>query len=205
MRPPSRSLGYSTGSGVPWIRQESCSSRAGTTGGRGCPVSSAASTGGLNNRAENSHQLTRRRERQMRRFESARQAQRFLSGHDQIANIFRLHRHHVTASEHRPQGRMHSKRGPTSAGLPPWPEFCSPSRLAGHLGQPRANNLTVPCAKPRPEPGQASAPCLHPHLPSSAAAQAPRHRPRLETQSGVGVTRWVVTQALGHRSLGHGG
>src|ERR671927_1210298 len=34
---------------------------------------------GLNNRAENSHQPSRRRERQMKRFKSARQAQRFLS------------------------------------------------------------------------------------------------------------------------------
>jgi hypothetical protein len=45
---------------------------------------------GLNNRAENSHQLTRRRERIMKRFRSARQAQRFLSVHDQIANIFHV-------------------------------------------------------------------------------------------------------------------
>src|SRR3954466_6092392 len=44
---------------------------------------------GLNNRAENSHQPTRRRERQMKRFSSARQAQRFLSPHDQISNLFR--------------------------------------------------------------------------------------------------------------------
>src|SRR3954447_23799852 len=43
---------------------------------------------GLNNRAENSHQPTRRRERQMKRFKSARQAQRFLSAHDQINNLF---------------------------------------------------------------------------------------------------------------------
>ncbi|QQP87533.1 IS6 family transposase [Skermanella sp. TT6] len=34
---------------------------------------------GLNNRAENSHQPTRLRERQMKRFKSARHAQRFLS------------------------------------------------------------------------------------------------------------------------------
>jgi Resolvase, N terminal domain/DDE domain len=40
---------------------------------------------GLNNRAENSHQPTRRRERLMKRFKSARQAQRFLSVHDQVA------------------------------------------------------------------------------------------------------------------------
>ena len=44
---------------------------------------------GLNNRAENTHQPTRRRERMMKRFKSAGQAQRFLSVHDQIANLFR--------------------------------------------------------------------------------------------------------------------
>jgi putative transposase len=43
---------------------------------------------GLNNRAENSHQPTRRRERIMKRFKSAGQAQRFLSAHDQVANLF---------------------------------------------------------------------------------------------------------------------
>jgi len=41
---------------------------------------------GLNNRAENSHQPTRRREWIMKRFKSPRQVQRFLSTHDQIAN-----------------------------------------------------------------------------------------------------------------------
>ena len=56
---------------------------------------------GLNNRAENSHQPTRRRERQMKRFKSARQAQRFLSAHGQISNLFHLRRDHVTASQHR--------------------------------------------------------------------------------------------------------
>jgi putative transposase len=44
---------------------------------------------GLNNRAENSHQPTRRRERIMKRFKSAGQAQRFLSIHDQVGNLFR--------------------------------------------------------------------------------------------------------------------
>jgi transposase-like protein len=38
---------------------------------------------GLNNKAENSHQPTRRRERQMKQFKSAGQTQRFLSAHDQ--------------------------------------------------------------------------------------------------------------------------
>src|ERR1700745_4315009 len=56
---------------------------------------------GLNNRAENSHQPTRRRERQMKQFKSAGQAQRFLSAHDQINNLFHLRRDHATAAEHR--------------------------------------------------------------------------------------------------------
>jgi putative transposase len=56
---------------------------------------------GLNNRAENSHQPTRRRERQMKRFKSAGQAQRFLSTHDPINNLFYLRRDHITAAEHR--------------------------------------------------------------------------------------------------------
>ncbi len=56
---------------------------------------------GLNNRAENSHQPTRRRERQMKRFKSAGQVQRFLSAHEQINNLFHLGRYHVTASEYR--------------------------------------------------------------------------------------------------------
>ena len=44
---------------------------------------------GLNNRAENSHQPTRRRERIMKRFKSAGHAQGFLSVHDQVANLLR--------------------------------------------------------------------------------------------------------------------
>ena len=56
---------------------------------------------GLNNRAENSHQPTRRRERQMKRFTSAGQAQRFLSAHDQINNLFHLRRDHLPARQYR--------------------------------------------------------------------------------------------------------
>jgi putative transposase len=56
---------------------------------------------GLNNRAENSHQPTRRRERQMKRFKSAGQAQRFLAAHDQINNLFPLGRDHLSATEYR--------------------------------------------------------------------------------------------------------
>jgi putative transposase len=53
---------------------------------------------GLNNRAENSRQPTRRRERQMKRFKSARHAQRFLSAHDQVSNLF-LRRHCLPATQ----------------------------------------------------------------------------------------------------------
>jgi putative transposase len=56
---------------------------------------------GLNNRAENSHQPTRQRERQMKRFKSAGQAQRFLSAHDGIGNLFHLRRHQVPAAQYR--------------------------------------------------------------------------------------------------------
>jgi putative transposase len=55
---------------------------------------------GLNKRAENSLQPTRRRERQMKCFKSARQAQRFLSIHDPISNLFHLRRHQLTATSY---------------------------------------------------------------------------------------------------------
>src|ERR1700736_5558514 len=69
---------------------------------------------GLNNRAENSHQPTRRRERQMKQFKSAGQAQRFLSAHDQINNLFHFRRDHVTAAEHRASRTQNSESGPKS-------------------------------------------------------------------------------------------
>jgi len=43
----------------------------------------------LNNRAENSHRPTRRRERQMQRFKSPEQAQRFLSSHAEAFRVWR--------------------------------------------------------------------------------------------------------------------
>ena len=55
----------------------------------------------LNNGAEVSHQPTRRRERQMQRFKSARSTQRFLSAHGRIHNHFQLRRHRLTADQHR--------------------------------------------------------------------------------------------------------
>ena len=56
---------------------------------------------GLNSRAENPHQPTRRRERRMKRFKSARHTQRFLSAHDQINNLFHPRRHRLSAAQYR--------------------------------------------------------------------------------------------------------
>lgn len=55
----------------------------------------------LNNRAENSHQPTRLREKKMRRFKSARHAQRFLSAFGRIYEHFKPRRHRMNAQEYR--------------------------------------------------------------------------------------------------------
>ncbi len=63
----------------------------------------------LNNRAENSHRPTRRRERQMQRFKSSlqaqrflsAQAQRFLSAHAFIYGHFHPRRHRMAANRYR--------------------------------------------------------------------------------------------------------
>ena len=54
-----------------------------------------------NNRAEVSHEPTRQRERQMRRFKSVGQAQRFLTVHGEVGNLFRLGRHVIRATHYR--------------------------------------------------------------------------------------------------------
>jgi putative transposase len=54
-----------------------------------------------NNRAENSQQPTRERERRCRRFKSAKEAQRLLSTYSTICNQFRQRRHLVSADTHR--------------------------------------------------------------------------------------------------------
>ena len=54
-----------------------------------------------NNRAEASHEPTLQRERQMRRFKSMKQAQRFLSVYGVVNNLFRLGRHLLRACHYR--------------------------------------------------------------------------------------------------------
>lgn len=56
---------------------------------------------GMNNRAENSHQPTRRRERIMKGFKSAGHLQRFISIHDPVANLFDIPSHDIPSDHHR--------------------------------------------------------------------------------------------------------
>jgi putative transposase len=54
-----------------------------------------------NNRAEQSHEATRVRERGMRKFKSVRQAQRFVSAHAAVSNLFNLGWHLVRSQHYR--------------------------------------------------------------------------------------------------------
>jgi len=54
-----------------------------------------------NNRAEQSHEATRVKERGMRRFKSMVQAQRFVTAHAAVSNLFNLGRHLVRAEQYR--------------------------------------------------------------------------------------------------------
>ena len=56
---------------------------------------------GLNNRAENSHQPTRQRERLMCRFKSAERARRFLGPFGAIGDHFRVGRYRTVAATRR--------------------------------------------------------------------------------------------------------
>ena len=73
----------------------------------------------LNNRAENSHQPTRQRERTMRRFKSAGQAQRFLSAFGLILEHFRLRRHRLTAAAYRAERHRRFHAWAEVTGRPP--------------------------------------------------------------------------------------
>jgi putative transposase len=73
----------------------------------------------LNNRAENSHQPTRQRERRMQRFKSPGQAQRFLSAYGPIMQHFRPRRHRFSAPAYRQEmkNRFHLWQDITTTGL----------------------------------------------------------------------------------------
>jgi putative transposase len=75
----------------------------------------------LNNRAENSHQPTRQRERRMGRFKSPGHAQRFLAAYGPIAAHFRPRRHRLSAAAYR---ETRTERFAT------WPEVTSVAATA---------------------------------------------------------------------------
>ncbi|WP_033328729.1 IS6 family transposase [Streptomyces yerevanensis] len=77
----------------------------------------------LNNRAENSHQPTRQRERAMKGFRSTGGAQRFLSAFSGISPHFRPRRHLMTAPDHRAEMTV---------------RFATWDQVTGVTGQPAA-------------------------------------------------------------------
>jgi putative transposase len=85
---------------------------------------------GLNNRAENSHQPTRVREKRMRKFKSPGQAQRFLSAFELIRGHFHPKQHLLTASEYRQEMCQRIENWRELAGIESaaWPELLFSSR-----------------------------------------------------------------------------
>ena len=82
--------------------------------------------GRLNNRAENSHQPTRERERRMRRFKSMKHAQRFLSTHGQVSNHFRCGRHLMRAYHYRTKMTKQFEKWRMVCGLQPVAQSSNP-------------------------------------------------------------------------------
>ncbi|WP_460427120.1 DDE-type integrase/transposase/recombinase, partial [Azotobacter armeniacus] len=109
---------------------------------------------GLNNRAENSHQPTRGREKVMRRFESARPLQRFASVHAQVAHLFMHCRYHSNAQQKRAvrTQAFAALERVRCAPMPGW--FCRASSSSSRyvLGRPHINNVTVPPPDDRLDP-----------------------------------------------------
>ncbi|MFD5662492.1 IS6 family transposase [Streptomyces hirsutus] len=83
---------------------------------------------GLNNRAENSHQPTRQRERAVKGFRSVGAAQRFLAAFSGISPHFRPHRHLMTATKYRTEMTI---------------RFALWDQIAGVAGRPCGCRLTI--------------------------------------------------------------
>ena len=111
----------------------------------------------LNNRAENSHQPTRHRQRAMKRFTSIRHAQRFLSAFSGISPHFRPRRHLLSAADYRqvmalhdlerdhrgddPGRRLNRRLGQDVSSKP---RLITPNH---HIGQVGWLKLTMPCSR----------------------------------------------------------
>jgi transposase-like protein len=96
---------------------------------------------GLNTRAETSHQPTRRREQIMKRFKSAHHAQRFLSAHGPINNLF-LRPTKISARNH----RFRRILGPMFQ-VSPWRHE---AKLRSALALPHFIKLTMPLSQGSP-------------------------------------------------------
>ena len=91
-----------------------------------------------NNRAENSHQPTRRRERKMQRFKSPGSAQRFLSVHAAVQNTFNVQRH-LYIPPHAPRPQRRSVPDVASRHRGPSPAAATDFRGAAQV------RVTLPC------------------------------------------------------------
>jgi putative transposase len=89
--------------------------------------------GRLNNRAENSHQPFRRRERAMQRFRSMKTLQKFNSVHDQVHNHFNQERYLVTRQVYKQRRSMHWRSGAPLHGRAP----LASGRVALRIGECR--------------------------------------------------------------------
>jgi putative transposase len=87
----------------------------------------------LNNRAENSHQPTRQRERRMQGFKSPGHAQRFLSAYGPIAQHFRPRRHRLSASAYRQEMRRRFDTWQELTNLPTAAEGLRPEAVSSVL------------------------------------------------------------------------
>lgn len=72
----------------------------------------------VNNRAENSHQPTRQRERAVKNFRTVGAAQRFLAAFSRISSHFRPRRHLLTASDYRSEMTERFRTWKTITGMP---------------------------------------------------------------------------------------
>ncbi|SDD85448.1 DDE domain-containing protein [Streptomyces prasinopilosus] len=121
---------------------------------------------GLNNRAENSHQPTRQRERAMKGFHSVGGAQRFLSAFSGISPHFRPRRHLMTAAHYRIEMTLRFAVWDQITGVTGLPA-CLPEHGAGTWLPDTLsvtytlNNVTAPSSASGPGAQARSAPTAH--------------------------------------------
>jgi putative transposase len=89
----------------------------------------------LNNRAANSPQPTRQRERRMQGFKSQGQAQRFLSAYGPMAQPCRPRRHRLSASAYRQERRHRCDTWPDLTNLPTAASGAQPEAVMPLLGR----------------------------------------------------------------------